>query len=243
MTEGISRQYRVDRELIKIKNWIIDLKTKDLIPAVNDKKSMVCNLMSRILCILFTVFCSLFVFYQNLNAHKLHHPKVIIVEVNKNNIRVMINYIVNPGDESRTLRKRFDGDRDGVLSSEEQDELQKYLIKNILSTFNLLLNKKTIDFEPLDYRVENINANLDSSAAISIDIYLLKKNIKLLKLNELLISDFLIDSRIHVPAIVKFSADFEIQSSQMGTIVKKSNLIRDIDLERGKDVVIRFKKL
>lgn len=189
------------------------------------------------------LLCFSFFLPVALYSHKLHHPKVIIVEVNKNNIKVMINYIVNPGDESRTLRRRFDMDRNGILSSEEQDELQKHLIKNMLSTFHLLLNKETLDFEPLDYRVENIDANLDSSAAIGIDIYLLKKNIKFLKLNELLISDFLIDSRIHVPAIVKFSADFEIQSTSMGRIVKKSNLIRDIELERGKDAAIRFKKL
>lgn len=184
-----------------------------------------------------------FLFPVALYSHKLHHPKVIIVEVNKNNIKVMINYIVNPGDESRTLRRRFDMDKNGILSSGEQDELQKHLIKNMLSTFHLLLNKETLDFEPLDYRAENMNDNIDSSATIGIDIYLLSKNTKFLKFNELLISDFLIDSRIHVPAIVKFASHFEIQSTSMGRIVKKSNLIRDIELERGKDAVIRFKKL
>ncbi len=189
------------------------------------------------------LLCFFFFLPVALYSHKLHHPKVIIVEVNKNNIKVMINYIVNPGDESRILRRRFDTDKNGVLSTKEQDELQKYLIKNMLSTFNLILNKETIEFEPLDYKAENTNVDVNSSAAIGIDIYLMKKNIKFLKLNELLISDFLIDSRIHVPAIVKFSADFEIQSSNFGKIVKKSNLIRDIELERGEDVVIRFKKL
>lgn len=186
----------------------------------------------------FLFFCLPFALF----AHKLHHPKVIIVEVNKNNIKVMINYIANPGDESRTLRRKFDTDRNGVLSSEEQDELQKYLIKNILSSFNLLLNRATIDFEPLDYKFTNMDGDIISSASIEIDIYLLSKDIKFSKFNELLISDFLIDSKIHVPAIVKFSADFEIQSTTMGKIVKKSNLIRDIDLERGKEVIIRFKK-
>ncbi len=215
--------------------------TKDLILAVNDKKSMFSNLMSRISFILFTV-CSLqFILYQNLYAHKLHHPKVIIVEINKNNIKVIMNYIVNPGDESRTLRRRFDTDRNGILSSEEQDELQKYLIKNMLSTFNLLLNGERIDFEPLDYRPENINSDVDSTASIGLDIHLLKK-IKFLQINEILITDFLIDSNIHVPVIVKFSADFEIQSSSKGVIVKKSNLVRDIDLERGKKAIIRFRR-
>ncbi len=179
---------------------------------------------------------------SDLHSHKLHHPKVIIVEIDKNSIKVMMNYIVNPGDESRGLRKRFDTNRDGSLSSEEQDELQKYLIKNMLSTFNLLLNNEIIDFDPLDYRAENISADVDSPASIGMDIHLQRKDVKFSKINEILITDFLIDSKIHVPVIVKFSPDFEIQSSSMGVIVKKSNLLRDIELERGKEVIIRFRR-
>lgn len=185
----------------------------------------------------------LFLFPAVLYAHKLHHPKVIIVEVNKNNIRVMLNYIVNPGDESTMLRKKFDTDRNGKLNQEEQEQLQKYLIKNVLSSFALYLNRERPDFEPLDYRTENIDAEVNSSSAISIDIHLVSKNMNFLKENELVISDFLMDNKNHIPTIVKFSADFQILQTSQGKIIKKSNLIRDIELERGIDVKIKFKRL
>lgn len=178
----------------------------------------------------------------NVIAHKLHHPKVIIVEVNKDNIRVMINYISNPGDQSEHLRRKFDLNRDGKLSTEEQDELQKFLIKNCLSNLVININGSIPEFEPLDYKFENLDNQVDTSRELGVDIHLLSKRIEFLKFNELRIRDFLVDSPIHVPLIVKFSADFQIQSTSMGSIVKKSNLIRDIELERGKEVTIRFKR-
>lgn len=178
-----------------------------------------------------------------LHPHKLHHPKVIIIEINKNTIRVMMNYISNPGDASRNLRRQFDADRNGKLSVEEQDELQKYLIRNMLSTFNITINKTRPEFEPLNYKVENITEDANATSEISMDIHLLSKNIALKKTNELLISDYLYDSNIHIPTIVKFSSDFEIISTSLGKIVKKSNLVRDIELDRVKPVSIKFRKI
>jgi hypothetical protein len=178
-----------------------------------------------------------------LHAHKLHHPKVVIIEINKKNIKVMMNYIANPGDQSRHLRMRFDADKNGKLSGEEKDELQKFLIKNMLSTFNLYLNGNKPDFEPLDYRVENIDADVDSSSSVGIDIHLLSKNIVYRKVNDIVVSDFILEQNVHVPLIVKFAPGFEIISSNMGKIVKKSNIIRDIDLERGKELIVRFREI
>jgi len=69
--------------------------------------------------------------------HTISDPRVIVLVPNPDQLEIRLNDMTQPGDESVSLRRRFDGNRDGKLDDAEASLLESFLVTR--ATLNLKL--------------------------------------------------------------------------------------------------------
>jgi hypothetical protein len=75
-------------------------------------------------------------------AHQNAHPKVESIVIEKDVLRVEIQYDLSPGDEPRKLRKLFDSDQNGQIDATEREKILDYLARSTATLVLRLDDKK-----------------------------------------------------------------------------------------------------
>ena len=77
-------------------------------------------------------------------AHKIYHRRSVFFDVQRSYVRMYMTYIVPAGDRAYLLRKKFDRDRDGFLSRQEQNQLAQHLALEALKGVQVLFQNHPV---------------------------------------------------------------------------------------------------
>ncbi len=103
-------------------------------------------------------------------AHGLADPRVLVIVPSAEAIEIRLNDLEQPGEPSVTMRRRFDGNRDGALSDAERAKLEEFLASRATWNLKITQDGKPLALETAATSLRGVLGPIDGSEALSIDV-------------------------------------------------------------------------
>ena len=168
------------------------------------------------------------------NAHGLADPRVIVLVVAPGRVELRVNE-VSPIEESVSLRKRFDGDRNGTLDDSERSDLETFLA--LRATTNLRVTAadgKAIQLKTEERALRGAEGALDASDALSVDVVLSAT----VREASVTIADWRTDA--HPVRLAVLADRVALRSTSAGSLDAGRGVVTGVDLERGKSLTLAW---
>lgn len=104
------------------------------------------------------------------SAHVIPDPRVLVLVPKPGALEIRVNDMGQPGDDSATTRRQFDGDHDGRLDDAETANLGGFLVVRATDDLKVWQNGKSIPLTELTRAVHGTEKGVESGEAISVDV-------------------------------------------------------------------------
>ena len=178
------------------------------------------------------VFALLLVSVANrVDAHVISDPRVLVVVPTGALLEIRVNEMSQPGEESISLRRRFDGDRDGKLDDSEKSDLASFLVLRATKNLKVWQDGKPLAFSEKTRAIRGTEKGIDTSDSVSIDVVLVAKPVARSKHVSIEIGDWRPDG--HAVRVAVLGEGAQLVKSSLGEIDRQRGVVTGISLDTG----------
>ncbi len=105
-------------------------------------------------------------------AHGLHYPKRDTLSIRPGKVTLAVRLDFDPGDESVTIRDRFDSNADHHIAGDEIAQLEKYLANEAQHGIKLTVNGSPVVWAITARTADGLEGNTRDSVPVGIDLVL-----------------------------------------------------------------------
>ena len=173
-------------------------------------------------------------------AHQVPWAKITSLTLTEAGVQLRIEYAITDPQMALDLRERFDGNADRVLSPDEQESLQRYLIDEALRPLRVWLDGAAQPLDILRVRAGGLGDRLPSSYPITLTIHLQSKLKIEGQFHTIRISDF--DARVQAESIcaVTFPKTFRFEVAARPEVVVSGATVWRVFTGEDQDLIIDF---
>jgi hypothetical protein len=174
-------------------------------------------------------------------AHRFAHPKLLRLGIAKEQIVLSLTFDVNPGEESRFLRRLFDKDSNGKLDEAEQAALLRYLEETATLFLKLRIGGKAVPLVAAERNGSRLGLPRESSDTLGVALLFRAAIPASPELLELEVEDRMADAKTDVPLVVDLDPAAVVAFASQGELHPREHQLQRVRLAQDWPFVLRVR--